>query len=367
MPNARNKSRENRGHIVSTGHRWPRALGWALLTFFEGACPSSPRAQSERSPSIPAESREPAAPSSTPAEQLELDPLPSISPEQLEHEVRFLAADELGGRSTPSPGLELAADRLREVYEGIGLAPLAGAPDYRQTFDCSLGSGSASNIVGWLPGTGALAKEAVIVSAHYDHIGQHSDSDDTIFNGANDNASGVAAMLAIATVAAKRPSSRRRSLIFIAFCGEELGLVGSRYWVDHPLWPLERTIFALNLEMLGRPHAPLVWVTGMEHSTLGTMLQEATHDTSIRVVPAASIGPEEGAAFDRSDNYPFAQRGVIAHTISTGAIDHYYHSVEDDVSTLKFDEMALLVQGLALGVLRLSERDQVPQWHGPIE
>lgn len=142
-------------------------------------------------------------------------------------------------------------------------------------------------------------------------------------------------------------------------------MLGSRHYVQHPLRPLQGVVANVNLEMLGRPRPDepgLAWITGMERSDLGQWLTDANPEGRVRFVDAASIGPDEGSAFDRSDNYPLAQRGVVAHSISTGRIDAYYHSPDDEADGLDYEAMAELVRGIARGVYRLAEHEGRPRW-----
>jgi hypothetical protein len=299
-----------------------------------------------------------------------------ITAESLRRGVTALAADDTRGRATPSPGLDAAAAWIAKEHDRIGLASPDGAPGHLQRFDCS-GRGESSNVVGVLKGGDeALADQHVIVSAHYDHLGTREDGawgrgadepGDAVFNGANDDASGVAATLAIAEALASLSPRPRRTIVFIAFCGEEQGLRGSSWWVEHPLVPLAKTIAVVNLEMLGRmeaAHAKRVWVTGMPLSTMGDRLAAAARDVDVEVVDGSAAGTLEGTLFRQSDNWPFAEHGVVAHSLSTGVIDDHYHSVQDEPDTLDYAAMAPLVRAIALGVFVLAQDDAVPAWTG---
>jgi len=310
-----------------------------------------------------------------------------IDLEFLQRHVAVLAADALEGRATSSAGLQAGAAHIALTMREIGLEPLEAGVEYRQTFDCG-GAEPSSNVIGAIRGRDVQFRdEAIVISAHYDHIGRdhigrdHIGRDhigvssevtevgqDLIYNGANDNATGVAAMLAIARAFAVAPEEPRRSLVFIAFCGEELGLRGSKYYVKHPAWPLESTVAVVNLEMLGHtlPTQPLdVWITGMELSNLGERFVRASVGTGVRFIPSTAVGPEEGGAFARSDNYPFAEQGVVAHTFSTGRIDALYHSLDDEIEHIDFDRMESLVEAIAIGVERLAEDVPTPAFVEP--
>jgi Zn-dependent M28 family amino/carboxypeptidase len=279
--------------------------------------------------------------------------------------VEALAADELAGRETPSPQLDRAAAYIADRFAAAELAPLPAAPEYRQTFPCGQGASPSSNVLARLPGR--EPREAIVVGAHYDHVGTRSarPGTDGIYNGANDNASGVAAMLEIARTLAASDALPRRSVVFIAFCGEELGLRGSKHYVANPAWPLEDTVAVVNLEMLGRAASgsarPTVWITGKELSDLGDAFADA--DTlGVEFVASTTVGPREASTFRRSDNYPFAEQGVVAHTFAAGRLDDLYHSPDDEIDTMNFDAMTAIVRGLARAIRRLADSDDHPDW-----
>lgn len=282
-----------------------------------------------------------------------------ITADRLRADVEALSDDALRGRATPSEGLDRAAQYVAARFGDTGLLHVRGAPRYLQTFRCG-GTEPSSNVVGMLPGRDPeLRREAVLVTAHYDHLGESDDgeSGDTIFNGANDNASGVAAMIGIAEAFARVMEPPRRSVVFVAFCGEEMGMRGSKHWIRRPLWPLSDTTAVVNLEMLGRADAPLVWITGHELSTLPT----AFHDEA-RFVASSEIGDAEADTFERSDNLPFAREGIVAHTFAAGRLDELYHAVADEASTLDYDRMAVIVRALARGIHRVAETPAPPRW-----
>lgn len=341
-----------------------RALAGSSSLFLAGACgcPAAPR--------TPPATEPPATAAAVGAAASDLEPRAAaidVDASALRAHVEALAADAMAGRPTPSAELDAAAEYIAGQYRELGLEPPPGAGDFRIPVPCS-GDRPSANVVGHLPGSDPdLRRQAVVVSAHYDHIGRApspSAEGDAIFNGANDNASGVAAMLEIARALPRRPAPPR-SVVFIAFCGEERGLVGSGAYVTQPAWPLEDTVAGINLEMLGRPgdeHPRRLWVTGWEYSDLGARMAEAAGPLGVEVVSARLVGPQEGEAFNRSDNYPLARGGVVAHTFSTGKIDAYYHSVEDEAENLDFAAMAPLVEALATGVAALARTPAPPDW-----
>jgi hypothetical protein len=290
-----------------------------------------------------------------------------VTADLLRKHVEALASDDLKGRPTPSAELDRAADMIAKEYARLVLEVTSRAPEYRQKFECGApGAGESANVVALYPGKDVrLHEEFIVVSAHYDHIGTADGGDDTIFNGANDNASGVAAMLAIAEVFSALDDRPRRSVLFVAFCGEEVGLRGSTYFAEDPVVPLRNIVVDLNLEMLGRPGATTpkrVWITGMPLSTLGDAAVTVGKELGVEFVDGAVVGPTEAGVFERSDNYPLARAGVVAHSFSTGALDSYYHHVDDESAMIEYDRMVPIVKGIARVVWRLAQADATPQW-----
>lgn len=171
--------------------------------------------------------------------------LGEITASALRTHVEFLSSDAMRGRPTPSPQLDDAADYIAGVFARAGLEPGLAAQGFGQRFECGGASGQAANVAALIPGT---SDEVVLLSAHYDHLGVNERIiEDSIYNGANDNASGVASMLMIARALRQAEPPPRRTLLFVAFCGEERKLRGSKHYAAEPLLPLDRTVAMLNL------------------------------------------------------------------------------------------------------------------------
>jgi len=203
------------------------------------------------------------------------------------------------------------------------------------------------NVVGVLPGT--RTDEIVLFSAHYDHIGVRSAVDgDSIANGANDNASGVAAVVALADYFAGR-GTPERTLIFAGFTAEEAGGFGSRFFSEQ--FDPEEIVAMFNIEMIGKPAVEgpnSAWITGFDRSSFGTLLQEAVEGTAFSF--HADPYPDQNL-FYRSDNATLARLGVPAHSISTTPIDvdPDYHRVTDHIETLDLDHTTNAVRAIATG------------------
>ncbi len=287
--------------------------------------------------------------------------LDTITAARIRGHIEFLAADEMRGRPTPSPELDAAADYIAHTFEAVGVSP-KGTTGYETRVRCGGIGGVAANVIGVLPGK---TESYVMVGAHYDHVGESATGDDRIFNGANDNASGVAGVLAIAEALARAPGPRRRGIVFVTFCGEEVGLRGSSAYARDPALPLEQTIAMFNLEMLGHPDPEdpkRAWVSGYRYSTLPQWLDRGGAPESVTFVPGSMIGTAESDVFDRSDNYPLALHGVIAHTIAAGPLDEHYHAVTDDLSNIDAEAMVPIVRSVARAVDEVARKEAVPTW-----
>jgi hypothetical protein len=308
-----------------------------------------------------------------PAAESATTPLPPASPGQLRDWLSVLAADSLRGRATATPGAAKAARLIAEAMHEMGLRPAGDSGFYQRVPLFRTGSGltlgdsvrgaefTAVNVVGILPGADStLHSEAVIVGAHYDHLGVGTPvSGDSIYNGADDDASGVIATLAIARAMAAGPPPRR-TLIFLLTTGEELGLLGTTWYVAHPVVPLDRTVADLQIEMIGRPDplvggAGLSWLTGYERSTMGDLIKQAG-------LPIAPDPRPIQRFFERSDNIAFARLGIPAHTLSSFGMHSDYHAPSDDVAKIDFPHMARVVEAGAK-LVRLLADGPKPEWH----
>jgi hypothetical protein len=204
-----------------------------------------------------------------------------------------------------------------------------------------------SNVVGVLNGKNTKqADEIVLYSSHYDHLGTTVDGKE-IFNGADDDASGTTAIINLAQFYAKQKNNSR-TLMFSAFTAEEIGGFGSQYF-SKQLNP-DDVIAMINIEMIGKPSkfgAGKVWMTGMERSNLGELLNKslAINNTEIYADPY----PEQGL-FYRSDNATLARLGVPAHSFSSTQLDkdQHYHKTTDDIKSLDLESMHKVIESLSI-------------------
>jgi hypothetical protein len=325
-----------------------------------------------------------------------VNPADRTSIERIE---RSLADDSMEGRATATPGGERAARFLAGEMRRIGLQP-GGDDGYFQTVPMKTpaaraatgprrgrtGRGSrggrmtvvdapadldtvpeprrrvAHNVIGILPGADpVLRNEVILVLSHYDHlgVGRPDASGDSIFNGADDDASGTTAVLEIARHLS-RGAPPKRTVVFANMTGEEIGLLGTNYFINHPVVPLTQIVAGFEIEMIGRPDSLAggsgkAWLTGYERSTMGDMLKSY----GIPIVP--DVRPCQ-RYFTRSDNYELARHGIVAQTLSTFNGHSDYHRASDEVGKIDFDHMTGVIAAATEAVRDLANNAK-PAWH----
>lgn len=320
-----------------------------------------------------------ASPATAPA------PVTAVNSGEVQRVLSALADDSMQGRKTATPGELRAARFIANEMERIGLKP-AGDSGYIQRVALAAitsargGEGLrlqqtwagldsipearrriGHNVVGILPGSDpAVRNEFILVDAHLDHLGiGRAVNGDSIYNGADDDASGVTAVLGIARIlAAGAPP--RRTIIFAAMTGEEMGLLGTRWYIAHPARPLDQTVGNLEIEMIGRPDslaggAGRAWLTGYHRSTMGDSLAAE----GIKIV--ADPRPDQNF-FERSDNIAFARMGIPAHTLSSFNLHDDYHRPSDEVGKVDFAHMTAVIHSAADAV-RILANGPKPAWH----
>ncbi|MGD0578975.1 MAG: M28 family peptidase, partial [Bryobacteraceae bacterium] len=246
-----------------------------------------------------------------------------------------------------------------------GLEP-AGDDGYFQT--ASFKGAKVRNVAAILRGSDhKLNSTWLMVSAHYDHLGtQGKGPAKRIYNGANDDASGTSSMLTLAEAFVRMKERPKRSLLFIAYYGEEKGLLGSHYYASHPLAPLARTVADLNLEHMGRtddtegPSLRRLSVTGFDYSNLTAWLQAAGQDTGVTIYRHAK---DSDPFFARSDNQALADAGVPAHTLVAAYIFPDYHQPGDHWEKLDYENMASVTRTVAVALSRLANSAQAVEWN----
>ena len=292
-----------------------------------------------------------------------------------------LADDSLEGRGTGARGSAKAARLIATEMRRIGLQPGGDSGYFQRVPVAMMASGrlallpsladrdtvpadrrrEAVNVIGILRGSDPVLRDSVIlVDAHYDHLGiGRAVNGDSIYNGADDDASGTVAVLEIAHALAsgQRP---RRTVIFAATTGEEVGLLGTRWYLGHPSLPLANMVANLEIEMIGRPDSAAggpgrAWLTGFERSTVGNIF------TAAGLPIVADHRPSEHF-FERSDNIAFARAGIPAHTLSTFNLHSDYHQPSDDAAHIDYAHVTAVIRAAADGTLLLAN-GIAPQWN----
>jgi hypothetical protein len=224
------------------------------------------------------------------------------------------------------------------------------------------------NVAGVLRGSDPALKDTyVAITSHYDHLGvRGSGEGDHIYNGANDDASGTSSVIEIAHALAELPERPRRSIVFIALFGEEVGGLGSRYYCQHPIVPIDKTVADINLEQLGRTDdtegpRPLQFnLTGFDYTNIAATFSAAGEETGIQVVKHEK---NSDAFFGRSDNAAFADVGIPSTTLSVSYVFPDYHKPGDEWQKLDYDNMAKVDAAVAVGILKIAESAEAPQWN----
>lgn len=245
-----------------------------------------------------------------------------------------------------------SADAMQQIPDGtvIQINGSLNPPEIKHTW----------NVVGELAGSDPKRRHQTIsLSAHMDHVGiRRPVAGDSIYNGADDDASGVIAVLELARVLGAGPRPKR-TVHFVLFGSEEQGGFGARHFVEHPPLPLEDLVADIQFEMIGRPDpkvpAHTLWLTGFDRSNLGPELAKR----GARLV--ADPHPEENF-FQRSDNYILAKRGIIAHTVSSFGLHGEYHQPNDEIVYIDFAHMTAAIKAMCKPVLWLANSDFKPAW-----
>ena len=269
---------------------------------------------------------------------------------RLKADVYYLASDTLEGRGISTPGVELAAQHIRAEFSRIGLKSGPSDGSYFQPIEYRRTPESApkmlKNVIGVLPGKGDLADEVIVIGAHYDHLG-HGEFGSLApealrartHPGADDNASGIAAILELARHFASQPTSPRRRMVFVAFTGEEAGLIGSRHYVSKdPIFPIKDTVAMLNFDMVGRLRANQLGIAGNETAKeFGQILSDADARSPLKLMLGGADYPDD------SDHAPFANVGVPILYICTGSHEDR-HTPFDTADKVDFEGIAEVVR-----------------------
>lgn len=268
----------------------------------------------------------------------------------------------------------------REVVErwlGGGMEqarqPRTGLGTFRYELQQTRTAVESWNVVAALPGTDpALAREYVALGAHYDHEGVGTPVDgDSVYNGADDDGSGTAALLEIAERFVRAPAAERprRSVLFVWHTAEEKGLLGSRSFADHPTVPRESIVAQLNIDMIGRNSPDSLYVVGSKRlsTQLGTLVEEANtrQDRPFHLDYSLDAPGHPEQLYCRSDHYNYARYGIPVTFFTTG-LHLQYHKPQDEAATLDYDKLARVTRLIGDATLAAGNLPQRPVVDKPV-
>jgi len=309
----------------------------------------------------------------------------TININDLYDHINILASDSLEGRETGKPGQKMAAAYIANHFKSIGIPPYK-RKTYFQKFkvkskrhvckcdDCDLTFFKrifksnqmirGENVLGFIEGTD-LKNELIIITAHYDHLGKH---DSLIFNGADDDASGVAGAMEIAEafmMAKKDGKGPRRSILIMPVSGEEKGLLGSKYYTDNPVYPLNNTIANLNIDMIGRLDdwhntGNYVYLIGSDRLSLDLHnINEEVNKKYTKLTLDYKYNDEEdpNRYYYRSDHYNFAKNNIPVIFYFNG-VHEDYHRPSDTIEKLDFSKIKRISKLVFLTAWELANREE---------
>lgn len=269
--------------------------------------------------------------------------------------------------ASPVPVITIHDQRLVRLFDSM--KPGGTAAEISLDLDAAVERPiKLHNVVGLLRGSDPSLRDSyVLVTAHYDHLGTRPGlPGDNIFNGANDDGSGTVSVIELASALATLKPRPKRSVVFMTFFGEEKGLLGSRHYGRHPVFPIDKTVADVNLEQVGRtdssegPQVSNATLTGFDYSDVGTIFQKAGEMTGITVYKHEQ---NSDAFFPRSDNQALADQGVPAHTLCTAFVYPDYHGAGDHWDKIDYTNMEKVDRMVALALIMIANNAAAPKWN----
>ena len=308
----------------------------------------------------------------------------SITVTDLQKYINVLASDSLEGRETGKPGQKMAANYIANFFKQIGIPPYKYNSyfqnfkvktvkrygrwkwDKNGVFEKMLNNNyiKGDNIIGFIEGSD-LKDEIVVITAHYDHLGI---KDSLIYNGADDNGSGTVAIMEIAQafmLAKKEGYGPRRSVLIMPVSGEEKGLLGSKYYTDNPVYPLENTIANLNVDMIGRiddyhDNPDYIYLIGSDRlSTELHQISEEVNDKYINIELDYKYNDKDdpNRYYYRSDHYNFAKNNIPVIFYFNG-VHADYHKESDTIEKIHFPKIEKISRYIFLTAWELANRNE---------
>ena len=298
----------------------------------------------------------------------------SITEKELKEHLYIYASDEFEGRDTGEPGQKKAVEYLRNYYKSIEVEPGDLEGDYFQEMTLTMRGRrgqkpktvETENVVAIIKGS-EKPDEYVVITAHLDHVGV----DDTgIYNGADDDGSGTVALLEIAEAfkkAADKGKGPKRSIVFLHVTGEEKGLLGSAYYADNPIYPLENTVVNLNVDMIGRidpsrreKNRDYIYLIGSDHDSVDLhKLSEQTNAESVNMTLDYRFNDKNdpNRFYYRSDHYNFAKNGIPIIFYFTGTHADY-HKITDTPDKIEYDLLEIRSRLIFYTAWNIANRDK---------
>jgi len=292
-----------------------------------------------------------------------------ITEADLKTQLYIIASDEFEGRNTGEPGQKLAAEYLKDFYMSRNIASPLGESNYFQiisTEHLSRNLKPSENVVAFIKGS-EKPDEIVVISAHYDHLGM--DEDGEIYNGADDDGSGTVAVMAIAEAfqkAVEEGNGPKRSILFLHFTGEEKGLLGSKYYVNFPIFPLANTVSNLNIDMIGRSDDAhendpnYVYLIGSDKlsSELHELSEEMNNKfTKINLDYTYNLDSDPNRFYYRSDHYNFAKNNIPVIFYFNGTHENY-HRTSDTPDKINYELLAKRTQLVFYTAWEIANREK---------
>lgn len=292
----------------------------------------------------------------------------TITAKELKEHLYVYASDYFGGRETGTKGQKIAVDFLRDYYISQNISPAAGSENYFQKMKLDIGGVSvdSENVAAIIEGS-EFPNEYIIISAHLDHIGTH---DGEINNGADDDGSGTVAMMEIAEAfeqASLQGYNPKRSIVFLHVSGEEKGLLGSRYYVENPLYPLLQTVANLNIDMIGRldpkrkdKDPKYIYLIGSDK------LSQELHDiseaanqkyTQLKLDYTFNADDDPNRFYYRSDHYNFAKNSIPVIFYFNGTHEDY-HRPSDTPDKINYPLLQKRTQLIFYTLWELANREE---------
>jgi hypothetical protein len=303
--------------------------------------------------------------------------LGKITAESIREIVTTIAGDDYEGRCAGYPGNDKTCEYFSKIYAAAGLAPVgdkddAGKPTYLQHL--KIQGRRTQNTVAYLEGSDPRLKhELVVIGGHHDHLGKGNQGpamqrlggateDDKIWNGADDNGSGSGTIVAVAKAFGESGARPRRSILFMTFTGEEWGLLGSRYYTDNPIFPLEKTVAMINIDMIGRNPQRPVDCRGLG-TEAGDMFEKMVDRAAARTGLNVKQYQEPTVMGGDSDHSNFRAHRIPVMFFFSG-LHPDYHKVSDHPDKLAFGNMEKIGRSCALILWELATQDDRPKFAG---